>query len=1142
MLDVLAPASSHAVEEFDAVLVGFDVEGFSRTVEKATLRHGRVAGELAAQRILAGERIATGLAHEAGLRFADALGDGAVYLRAQAAPGGREARALQHFLEELKYAHLRETGLAVRAAWAHGAVRLLRPTAPILEHREVLLGPAVAKLHAGLSRRPRVRRPAPEPPADRPDLASREGEIADMTFVYVRLCRGEAWADLSLGRLDDVLGLIGHWAERCGGRLERITQDEKGVHLRVGLRGTSAADRDWRETLLEPQRALIGLGFDGAVAAAAGAVYRGPSEHGSTIVHGGAVNRAAKLCAAEPPGGLVVDASLAGASGRASPVLARVVGRREESGQAAAWLASGAPRLAILCGEAGIGKSHLLRAKLTSSEAAIRSFTAGAPARMLDPLGAWFDLLRQALADRAPGPADDAGWASDVLAKAGLDPAALALCARALRGVDAAGDARTASLSGGERATLTQRAMLALIAAIAHEAPWLLVMDDLQDVDEASLALTLALLDSGAPVRILAGVRTPLGDERLARLRGHLSTLEIPLPALTAGQVADLVRLSGAAGIDASEVMAISAGNPFRAVQATLALADDDGEGEGERTLTAILDRRLDRLDVDEREVLSALSIADRSWRVADIEAMAPSIAGGGVAEAILERLTYDKLIVADAGDARGVHAAHRLLAETVRRRMPAGVRRRLAEGAARRLAHRRDDGRRSPAVELASLWTDAGARGRAALLYERAARAAAVEGADGVCAEALQRALALFEEAPDRALPRRAVRWLAELSRAQWSLGLVDVANRNARRSLALAGRGPVTPRVSDSALAACAVRAETGQFLGDVKEILSASLAAGRFGAQSGEHVSAQGRALGSVGFALGLMRLEGAADAVLRRGERLASGSDPRPGAFALTARAILHFAFARWPEGEAALAAAREICAAWPQHHLMEIIETTCGIGAHLQGDGERALAHFDALGRRAGARGSALHAGWADYASAQTLLALDRPHEAWERLTAAEDRLRGMADRQSQHICLGLRARLAWRLGEVDEALAAAARCGASGRTLPPTNYSSTEGYAAPALVGALALAGGVAPPQRRLARALVREHMGALRRYAWVFPIARPRLALVSAATQAARRPDAARPRLAAAALSAEQMDLRFDAALARRIAADLAR
>ena len=180
-------------------------------------------------------------------------------------------------------------------------------------------------------------------------------------------------------------------------------------------------------------------------------------------------------------------------------------------------------------------------------------------------------------------------------------------------------------------------------------------------------------------------------------------------------------------------------------------------------------------------------------------------------------------------------------------------------------------------------------------------------------------------------------------------------------------------------------------------------------------------------------------------------------------------MLHFTFARWSEGEAALAAAREICAAWPQHHLMEIIETTCGVGAHMQGDGERALAHFEALAGRAGARGSVLHAGWAEYASAQTLLALDRPHEAWERLMVAEDRLRGLADRQSQHICQGLRARLAWRLGDVDEALAAAERCGAFGRTLPPTNYRlSTEGYAAPALVGALARMADLSPEQLKL--------------------------------------------------------------------------
>jgi hypothetical protein len=60
-------------------------------------------------------------------------------------------------------------------------------------------------------------------------------------------------------------------------------------------------------------------------------------------------------------------------------------------------------------------------------------------------------------------------------------------------------------------------------------------------------------------------------------------------------------------------------------------------------------------------------------------------------------------------------------------------------------------------------------------------------------------------------------------------------------------------------------------------------------------------------------------------------MATQADPRPAAFALTARAILHFIFGAWTDGETALAKARSICAAFPQHQLMEIIETTCGLG-------------------------------------------------------------------------------------------------------------------------------------------------------------------------------------------------------------------
>jgi len=567
----------------------------------------------------------------------------------------------------------------------------------------------------------------------------------------------------------------------------------------------------------------------------------------------------------------------------------------------------------------------------------------------------------------------------------------------------------------------------------------------------------------------------------------------------------------------------------------------EGGQADGDRTLGAILDRRLDRLDMDEREVLRALSIADRSWRAPDLDAIAPPEGSRRATEDSLATLATAKLIEPETPERGAFRVAHRLLTESVRRRMPSGVRRQLARRAARRLTQIHAGGAGAPLVEVARLWAESGSRGRAAILYERAARSAAAAGADSVCAQLLRLALALFDESSPKARPRRAVRWLAELSRADWSLGLVDTANLAARESIACARRRPLSPSLRDSAVAACELRAETGQFLGNLGELLIGSLDAGRLGGGGSDLISAQGRGVSALGYLLGLIRLSGPADRVFSRGERMATQADPRPAAFALTARAILHFIFGAWTDGEAALAKARSICAAFPQHQLMEIIETTCGLGAHLQGDGERALGHFEALLARADARGSVLHAGWADYASAQTLLALGRPHEGWARLGAAEDRLKGLTDRQSHHICQGLRARLALALGEVDEALDAAARCGGTSRTLPPTNYSSTEAFSAPGFVGAVVQVVGDSAAQRRAGRALVREHLGELARYALVFPIARPRLALVKAAAAASRAPRAALGRLAEVAGRAEALGLGFEARLARETGAGLA-
>jgi hypothetical protein len=110
------------------------------------------------------------------------------------------------------------------------------------------------------------------------------------------------------------------------------------------------------------------------------------------------------------------------------------------------------------------------------------------------------------------------------------------------------------------------------------------------------------------------------------------------------------------------------------------------------------------------------------------------------------------------------------------------------------------------------------------------------------------------------------------------------------------------------------------------------------------------------------------------------------------------------------------------------------------------------------------------------------------------------------------------------------------------RTLAPTNHTSTEAFSAPALVGALALTRPLTAARMRAARALVRGHLGDLERYALVFPIARPRLAIVRGVIAAAASPAAASARLNLAARRAEAMGLRFEADLARALRADLTR
>ena len=237
---------------------------------------------------------------------------------------------------------------------------------------------------------------------------------------------------------------------------------------------------------------------------------------------------------------------------------------REMAKQAAA----GQGAIALVIGEAGIGKSSLLR-----------EFAAG--------LGAGFRLLQGGCEDlftpRALGPL------RDMAPQLGAGLAEL--------------------LDGAAGSDLLFPRLLAWLAGAS--APTVLLVEDVHWADQATLDLLkyLARRVAGMRVLLLASVRS---DELMAghafwRWAGDLppaSTQRIALSPLSPSAVA---RLATASGRDADELYRITCGNPFFVTEL---LAAADGCASLPLSVRDAVWTRVARLDADERALLEVLSVS----------------------------------------------------------------------------------------------------------------------------------------------------------------------------------------------------------------------------------------------------------------------------------------------------------------------------------------------------------------------------------------------------------------------------------------------------------------------------------------------------------------------------------------------------
>ncbi len=610
------------------------------------------------------------------------------------------------------------------------------------------------------------------------------------------------------GRLEPFFEVARETLQEHGGTLEKYIGDAVLAVFGVPVAHGDDPDRAVSAALALLERVeALDPGLALRVGVETGEVLASDRD-GDLSVTGEAVNAAARLQQAAPPGEVLVGertgracrrvllepgptveakglnrplATLraAGVNGRPDTTKTPLIGRADDIELLRLIYRRAArervPELVTIIGEAGIGKTRL------ASELTAGLAEEPEPPRVLvgrnPPYGrgiafwALGEILRDAAGTEEEAPVSEVEAAlAELLGDLGADDAeeiATSLML-ALRGSE---DDREAGAEEGLR-----RSWRRFVGLLAAERPLVIGVDDAHWADDGLLDLleeaVFGLADS--PLLLLCTSRPELLERRpdFGRAVGNVSQVELrPLARADATALAEQLLPDQPRSL-ASQVAQVSGGNPFFAEEVSCALRDEPGEaavGDLPDTVQATIAGRIDLLPASEKRVLQEAAVLGHTFSESALAALLDS-----PPRAELDELARKALVIEQVAKGRGHFAfRHQLIRDVAYSSLPRAGRARLHEQIAADLqAHA--GGRYAELAELhafhlaeaAGLAESQERRERAHRALLEAAAFAVRRGAGGRGGELYEQAAAL---APSPAETAEILKTAAEVALRRW-------------------------------------------------------------------------------------------------------------------------------------------------------------------------------------------------------------------------------------------------------------------------------------------------------------------------------------------------------------------------------------